>query len=146
MTDMQAAIGAAQIDKLPLFCERRKENFSRYNKIFEKYSDYLILPVATEHSDPSWFSYIVTVRENAPFKRDQLTKYLGDNLIETRNLFAGNMARQPSFIGKNFRIAENLNNSDYIMNNTFFLGTYPGNTPEKLDYIEEVITDFMKKY
>lgn len=142
MTDMQAAIGAAQVDKLPMFCERRKENFDRYNQIFEKYAEYLILPEASEHSDPAWFSYIVSVKENAPFTRDQLTKYLNDNLIETRNLFAGNMVRQPALIGKKFRIAEHLNNADYIMNNTFFLGTYPGNTAEKLDYIEKIINSF----
>jgi CDP-6-deoxy-D-xylo-4-hexulose-3-dehydrase len=146
MTDMQAAIGAAQMDKLSLFCEKRKENFNRYNQIFEKYSDYLILPEATKHSDPAWFSYIVTVKESAPFKRDQFTKYLNDNLIETRNLFAGNMVRQPAFIGKNFRTADHLNNSDYIMSNTFFLGTYPGNIPERLNYIEEVVDAFFKKY
>ena len=146
MTDMQAAIGAAQVDKLPMFCERRKENFNKYNKIFKKYTDYLILPQATENSDPAWFSYIVSVKENAPFTRDQLTKHFNDNLIETRNLFAGNIVRQPAFMGKNFRIAEHLNNSDFIMNNTFFLGTFPGNTSEKLDYIEEVIINFMKQY
>ena len=146
MTDIQAAIGAAQVDKLSMFCERRKENFNRYDQIFEKYSKYLILPKATEKSDPAWFSYIITVKESTPFKRDELTKYLNENLIETRNLFAGNMVRQPAFIGKNFRIAEHLNNSDYIMNNTFFLGTYPGNTADKLDYIENIVDSFMKNY
>jgi CDP-6-deoxy-D-xylo-4-hexulose-3-dehydrase len=144
MTDMQAAIGSVQIDKLPEFCSKRKENFKRYNRIFEKYSNYLILPEATEKSDPAWFSYIVTVKESASFKRDTLTKYLNDNLIETRNLFGGNLTRQPAFIDKNFRIAEHLNNSDLIMNNTFFLGTFPGNTPEKLDYIENIVDSFFK--
>jgi CDP-6-deoxy-D-xylo-4-hexulose-3-dehydrase len=146
MTDMQAAIGAAQMDKLSMFCTIRKENFNRYNQIFNKYSDYLILPVATEHSDPAWFSYIVTIKASAPFKRDQLTKYLNDNLIETRNLFAGNMVRQPAFIGKNFRIADHLNNSDYIMNNTFFLGTYPGLKSEMLDYISNLLEAFMRDF
>jgi CDP-6-deoxy-D-xylo-4-hexulose-3-dehydrase len=145
MTDMQAAIGSAQMDKLPGFCKKRKQNYTRYNEIFRKYADYMVLPKATEKSDPAWFSYIVTVKDNAPFKRDQLVKYLNDNLIETRNLFAGNMARQPAFAGKAFRIAEHLNNSDYIMNNTFFLGTYPDNTAEKLDYIEDIVNSFMKK-
>lgn len=145
MTDMQAAVGAAQIDKLPEFCEKRKANFHEYNRIFTKYEDYFILPEATPNSDPAWFSFIVTLKENAPFKRDELTKYLNDNLIETRNLFAGNMARQPAFIGKNFRIADHLNNTDYIMNNTFFLGTYPGNTANKLDYIESILDSFINK-
>ena len=142
MTDMQAAIGTAQIDKLPEFCNRRKENFKRYNKIFGKYSDYFILPQATENSDPAWFSYIVTLKENTPFKREELVNFLNNNLIETRNLFAGNMIRQPAFTEKKFKIEGNLNNSDYIMNNTFFLGTYPGNTEEKLDYIESVLDSF----
>lgn len=146
MTDMQAAIGAAQVDKLPEFCERRKQNFQRYIEIFSKYKEFFILPEATFNSDPAWFSFIVTVKGDTPFKRDDITKYLNDNLIETRNLFAGNMVRQPAFIGKNYRIADHLNNSDYIMNNTFFLGTYPGNTKEKLDYIEKIINDFMEKY
>jgi CDP-6-deoxy-D-xylo-4-hexulose-3-dehydrase len=146
MTDMQAAIGSAQIEKLPEFCSKRKENFKRYNQIFGKYSQYFILPKATANSDPAWFSYIVTVKEDAPFKRDALTKYLNENLIETRNLFAGNMVRQPAFIDKNIRIADHLDNSDYIMNNTFFLGTFPGNTPEKLDYIQNVVDKFMSGY
>ena len=145
MTDMQAAVGAAQIEKLPSFCEDRKTNFLELKRIFAKYSKFFILPEATPNSDPAWFSFIVTVKENAPFKRDELTKYLNDNLIETRNLFAGNMVRQPVFINKNFRIAEHLNNSDFVMNNTFFLGTYPGNTKEKLDYIETIIDSFMNK-
>lgn len=146
MTDMQAAIGAAQVDKLPQFCEKRKTNFNEYIRIFSKHTDYFILPEATPNSDPAWFSFIVTVKDDAPFKRDDITKYLNDNLIETRNLFAGNMIRQPAFIGRNFKIAGHLNNSDYIMNNTFFLGTYPGNTSEKLDYIEEILDQFIKKY
>lgn len=146
MTDMQAAVGAAQVDKLPEFCEKRKDNFTRYNEIFEKYEKYLILPKATEDSDPAWFSYIVSIKETAPFKRDDLTNYLNNNFIETRNLFAGNMVKQPAFIGQNFRIAEHLDNTDYIMNNTFFLGTYPGNTKEKMDYIEKVVDEFMSKF
>jgi len=143
---MQAAIGSAQMDKLPMFSERRKENFKRYIEIFKKYSEYIILPQPTEHSDPSWFSFIVTVKETAPFKRAELVQHLNDNNIETRNLFAGNMVRQPAFMNKKYRIADHLNNSDYIMNNTFFLGTYPGNTPEILDYIEEIVDSFMEKY
>ncbi|KAF0151085.1 MAG: DegT/DnrJ/EryC1/StrS aminotransferase [Ignavibacteria bacterium] len=145
MTDMQAAIGAAQINKLPEFCEKRKTNFNELKRIFTKYDEYFILPEATENSDPAWFSFIVTVKGNAPFKRDELTKYFNDNLIETRNLFAGNMVHQPAFIGKNFRIAEHLNNSNYVMNNTFFLGTYPGNTDDKLTYIKKIVDEFLSK-
>jgi len=146
MTDMQAAVGAAQMDKLLDFCEKRKSNFIRFNEIFSKYEQYLLLPKATENSDPAWFSYIITIKEDSPFKRDELTNYLNNHLIETRNLFAGNMIKQPAFIGKSFRIAEQLNNTDYIMNNTFFIGTYPGNTKGKMDYIQKNVDKFMEKF
>jgi len=146
MTDIQAAIGASQIEKLPHFCERRKENFKEWIRIFSKYPDYFILPEATENSDPAWFAFIVTLKEDSPFKRDELTGHLNSKLIETRNLFAGNITKQPGFMGKNWRIADHLNNTDYIMNNTFFLGTYPGLTKEMFEYVEGVLDDFLKSY
>ncbi|MCK6615668.1 MAG: lipopolysaccharide biosynthesis protein RfbH [Ignavibacteriaceae bacterium] len=146
MTDMQAAIGAAQVDKLPEFCEKRKQNYGIYNQIFGKYPDFFILPKATAGSDPAWFSYIVTLREKLPFTRDEFTRFLNEKLIETRNLFAGNMIRQPAFIGKEYRLADHLRNSDYIMNNTFFIGTFPGNTEERLNYIDTTVAEFMQKF
>ena len=146
MTDMQAAVGAAQIEKLPSFCFKRKTNFHELKRIFAKYIEYFILPEATPNSDPAWFSFIVTVKESAPFQRDDITKYLNENLIETRNLFGGNLVKQPAFIGKNFRIADHLNNTDCIMNNTFFIGTYPGNTKEKLGYIENILDKFISNF
>ena len=146
MTDIQAAIGVAQIEKLPYFCERRKENFKEWTRIFAKYPDYFILPKATENADPAWFAFIVTLKENAPFKRDDLTGHLNSKLIETRNLFAGNITKQPGFMGKNWRIADHLNNTDYIMNNTFFLGTYPGLIPEMFSYVEGVLDAFIQDY
>ncbi len=146
MTDIQAAIGAAQIDKLPHFCERRKENFNTWYNIFDKYSEYFTLPKATEGADPAWFAFIVTVKENAPFTRDEVTAELNKKLIETRNLFAGNMTKQPGFMGRNWRIHSNLDNTDFIMNNTFFLGTYPGLTQEMFDYAEGVLDAFVNGY
>lgn len=146
MTDIQAAIGAAQIDKLPDFCQKRKTNFNEWTRIFSKYHDYFILPEATEHSDPSWFAFIVTLRKDVPFNRDELTTHLNAKLIETRNLFAGNMTKQPGFINRKWRIADHLNNTDYIMNNTFFLGTYPGLTKEMFSYVEEVLDSFVQNY
>jgi CDP-6-deoxy-D-xylo-4-hexulose-3-dehydrase len=125
---------------------RQRENFNAYIRIFDKYRDFLILPEATINSDPAWFSFIVTVKKDAPFKRNDLIKHLNNNLIETRNLFAGNIIRQPAFMNKEFRIADNLDNSDLIMNNTFFLGTYPGNSAGKLDYIGSIVDSFMKKF
>lgn len=146
MTDIQAAIGAAQIDKLPEFCDKRKMNFREWQRIFTKYSDYFILPKATEGSDPAWFAFIVTLKKGAPFTRDELTAHLNNNLIETRNLFAGNITKQPGFIDKNWRIADNLNNTDYIMNSAFFLGTYPGLTKEMFNYTELVLDSFIERF
>ena len=88
----------------------------------------------------------MTLKNNTPFTRDELTTYLNSQLIETRVLFAGNMTKQPGFIGKNWRIADNLNNTDYIVNNTFFLGTYPGLTKEMFAYTESVLKEFLNKY
>jgi len=146
MTDIQAAIGTAQIDKLPLFCERRKENFKEWTRIFSKYSDYFILPKATEEADPAWFAFIITLRKEAPFTRDELTGHLNSKLIETRNLFAGNITKQPGFIGKNWHIADHLKNTNTIMNSTFFLGAYPGLTKEMFLYTECVLDEFLAKY
>jgi CDP-6-deoxy-D-xylo-4-hexulose-3-dehydrase len=143
MTDIQAAIGAAQIDKLPYFCERRKTNFKEWTRIFSKYPNFFILPEATLGSDPAWFAFIVTLKENIPFKRDELTSFLNSKLIETRNLFAGNITKQPGFINKKWRIVDHLNNTDYIMNNTFFLGTYPGLTKLMFDYSEQMLDEFI---
>lgn len=145
MTDMQAAIGAAQMEKLPLFCEIRKRNFRKQIEIFSKYPQYFILPEATEKSDPAWFSFIITVKKDAPFSRDQFTNYLNENFIETRNLFAGNILKQPAFINKTYRIADNLDNTDFIMNSTFFIGTFPGLTKEKFDYIDTLVANFISQ-
>lgn len=145
MTDIQAAIGSAQIDKLAGFCEKRKENYHEWRRIFTKYADYFILPEATEGADPAWFAFIVTLKENVPFKRDEITGYLNSNFVETRNLFGGNLTKQPGFIGKNWRIADHLDNTDYIMNNTFFLGTYPGLNKEMFEYAEGILDEFVNK-
>ncbi|GHT33599.1 LPS biosynthesis protein [Bacteroidia bacterium] len=146
MTDWQAAIGSAQIDKLPSFCEQRKANFKKHTAILSKYPQYFILPEATKNSDPAWFSYIVTVKDDAPFTRDELTAYLNSQLVETRNLFAGNMTKQPAYINRDFRIAGELPNTDKITGSTFFLGTYPGLTDEMFQYMEKVFADFLSKH
>jgi len=143
MTDIQAAIGVAQMDKLDYFGERRKENFKSWYRIFEKYPDVFSLPKSTAGADPSWFAFIVTINKKAGFTRDEFTNHLNSNLIETRNLFAGNMTKQPAFVGKNWRIADHLKNTDTIMNNTFFLGTYPGLKHEMFEYAASIIDEFM---
>lgn len=146
MTDMQASIGCVQIDKLPVFKEKRRENHARYTKIFSKYLQWFIPHKAEPNSVPSWFAYVVTLKDTAPFKREELVRYLNKAMIETRFLFAGNITKQPAFINTKFRIADHLNNTDYVMNNTFFLGVYPGLTKEDLDYIELTIDKFMEAY
>ena len=144
MTDIQAAIGVAQIDKLPDFCNSRKENFREWIRIFSRYPDYFILPKATEGTDPAWFAFIVTLKNGTPFTRENITRYLDTNLIETRNLFAGNITKQPGFMNCSWRIAEDLKNTDYIMNNTFFLGTYPGLKKEMFEYFEVILESFIQ--
>jgi CDP-6-deoxy-D-xylo-4-hexulose-3-dehydrase len=143
MTDIQAAIGSAQIDKLPEFCKARKENFRKWTRIFSKYPEYFILPEATNNSDPAWFAFIVTLKEGTQVSREKITRHFDSNLIETRNLFAGNITKQPGYMNCSWRIADNLENTDYIMNNTFFLGTYPGLTDEMFGYTENVLSEYI---
>jgi CDP-4-dehydro-6-deoxyglucose reductase, E1 len=145
MTDMQAAIGAAQMDKLETFTARRKENFRLITEGLRGLEEFFILPQATEHSDPSWFAYILTLRENAPFSRVALAQYLDENLIETRGLFAGNLLRQPGYMNIEHRVVGGLENTDFIMNNTLFMGVYPGLTPAKISYVTETIRNFVKR-
>lgn len=146
MTDMQAAIGSAQMDKLEMFGEKRRANFRRYNGIFSAYPEFFLLPEATPGSDPSWFAYILSVREDAPFTRNELVAFLNERRIETRNIFAGNMTRQPAFIGRPCRVEGGLSVTDFIMNNTFFLGTYPGMTGEMFAYVEDCVAEFTGRF
>lgn len=143
MTDMQAAIGVPQMDKLSEFTRRRKENFKQLVEGLKQFEDKLILPQATENSDPSWFCFLITVKEDAGFRRNDLVAHLDKNRIDTRTLFAGNLLRQPVFQDVKHRVVGSLDNTDYIMNNTFFLGLYPGMTKEKIEYIVKTIEEFI---
>jgi CDP-6-deoxy-D-xylo-4-hexulose-3-dehydrase len=144
VTDMQAAIGVEQLKKLPEFIRRRKENFRLWTEGFSKWSELFVLPHATEGSDPSWFAFPVTVRTAAPFTRTELTDYLNNHLVETRNLFGGNLLRQPAYQGIAHRVAPGgLSRTDQIMNDSFFLGAYPGLTKEQIDYTLRVIDAFI---
>jgi len=145
MTEMQAAIGSAQMDKLADFTKARAANFSQLYTGLKKYSDYLILPEALPNSQPSWFCFIITVKQNEKFTRNDLVSFLNDNRIETRNLFAGNLLRQPAFENIKHQVVNNLENTDYIMNNTFFVGNYPGITDEKIQYVISKFDDFFEK-
>ena len=144
VTDMQAAIGVEQLKKLPGFIKRRKENFRAWTEGFSTWDDLFILPRATEGSDPSWFAFPVTVKEKTGFTRTELTDYLNNHLVETRNLFGGNLLRQPAYQGIAHRVAPGgLERTDRIMNDSFFLGTYPGMTKEQIDYTLKTIGDFI---
>ena len=145
ITDMQAAIGVAQLDKLHWFTRKRKSNFNQIFDGLKNHKDRLILPEATPHSDPSWFCFLITVRENAGFTRNELTNYLDENKIETRNLFCGNLTRQPAFLNIERRQVGDLKNTDFIMNNAFFLGVYPGIDNRQIEYILDRFSDFFNK-
>jgi CDP-6-deoxy-D-xylo-4-hexulose-3-dehydrase len=143
LTDMQAAVGVAQLGKLDGFIARRKINFKKLYTMLEPYQDRLILPCATPNSDPSWFGFVLTVRPSAGFSRDDLTHFLESNRIETRNLFSGNLLRQPAFRDIEHRVVGDLANTDVIMDHTFFIGVYPGIDDTQLDYIGSVFDRFM---
>jgi CDP-6-deoxy-D-xylo-4-hexulose-3-dehydrase len=138
-TDMQAALGSSQIEKLPFFIERRKENFRILHAALEPYADVLLLPEATPGSDPSWFGFPLGVREDAPFTRDDLVARLEENKIGTRLLFAGNLVRQPAYEEMEYRVIGDLKNTDFVMRNVLWVGVYPGLTRPMLDHIAAVI-------
>ncbi len=143
-TDIQAAIGVEQLKKLNKFCEVRRNNFSLWKEGFKKYEDLFILPEATEGSDPAWFAFPVTVEKTAGFTRTELTNYLNENMIETRNLFGGNLLRQPAYQNIKHRKISDLKNTDRIMNDTFFLGTFPGINGEQIEYTMNIIEKFVR--
>jgi CDP-6-deoxy-D-xylo-4-hexulose-3-dehydrase len=131
ITDLQAAIGCAQLKKLPKFTEARKKNFKALHEGLSKYADRLVLPQATADADPSWFGFLMTVREDAGFTREQIVSHLEKHRIQTRMLFAGNLLRHPCFDAmrrskSGYRVIGDLKNTDRIMNDTFWVGVYPG--------------------
>jgi len=146
MTDMQAAIGFAQIEKLPSFVKKRRENFKILFNLFLKYEDFFILPEATKNSNPSWFGFPLLVKEDAPFKRSDIVSYIENHKIATRILYGGNLIKQPAYKDIEYRIVGFLENTDLVMNNLFWMGVYPGITGEKMDYIIETVDTFMEKY
>lgn len=142
-TDMQAAIGCAQIDKFPEFVEKRKQNFRRLWEGLKEIRDKLILPIACEHSDPSWFGFLVTCKEGV--SRNKVVQYIEEKGIQTRMLFAGNIIKHPCFDrmrkeNTGYRVVGSLKNTDKVMENAFWVGVYPGMTEEKIDYMLEVIS------
>ena len=143
VTDMQAAIGCAQLKKLDQFIVKRKDNFNKLNERLKPYKHFLILPKATENSDPSWFGYVITVRDQVGFTRNDLTTFLEFNRIETRNLFSGNLLCHPAYQNIPHRISGDLTNTNLVMNNTFFIGVYPGIDNKQLNHIKAVFDRFI---
>ncbi|MGA9465739.1 MAG: lipopolysaccharide biosynthesis protein RfbH [Terracidiphilus sp.] len=141
-TDMQAALGCSQIEKLPHFIDRRKQNFRYLSAALEPLGEFLQLPQATPGSDPSWFGFPIGVRKDAPFTRQQLIAVLESRKIATRLLFGGNLLRQPAYQDRAYRTVGDLPNSDYVMNNVFWIGVYPGLTAPMLDYVAETMHAF----
>lgn len=142
-TDMQAALGVSQIEKLPEFIARRKENFAYLRAALEGLSDVLLLPVAGADSDPSWFGFPIGVKANAGFTRDQMTRALEAQKIGTRLVFAGNLLRQPAYEGIECRVIGDMVNTDFVMNHVFWIGVYPGLTKEMLDFIVKTMGEFV---
>jgi CDP-4-dehydro-6-deoxyglucose reductase, E1 len=145
MTDLQAAVGVAQLQKLPHFINVRRENWRRLRDAFAAHEDDLILPEPTPHSDPSWFGFKLLVRSEAPFSRNEMVHYLEERGVATRHVFAGNLLRQPAYTEIKHRIVGNLANTDLIMENGFWIGVYPGLLPEMIDYIIDVVDRFFAR-
>jgi CDP-6-deoxy-D-xylo-4-hexulose-3-dehydrase len=150
VSDMQAAIGCAQLEKLPYIIQKRKENFQALYEDLKDLKNVFILPKATPKSDPSWFGFLLIIKDGITFSRKDITTYLDSKHIQTRNLFAGNLTRQPLFqqlqLGIDYRIASELKNTDKIMNDAFWLGVYPGMRPEEILYMVKCIKDFIAEH
>lgn len=145
MTDMQAAVGVAQLEKLPSFIEIRKRNWQLLYDGLKAYEEFFVLPQPTPNSDPSWFGFLLSVRPDAPFTRNELVQFLEANQVATRLLFSGNITRQPAFQNINYRVVGDLTQTDLVMNHTFWIGVYPRITPEMVDYVLTVFARFFEQ-
>ena len=143
ITDMQAACGLAQLEKAPQFIQARKDNFAFLKERLKDCEEFVSLPVATEHSDPSWFGFPITLKENCPVTRLDLLTYLDQNKVGTRLLFAGNLTRQPYMAGANYRISGDLTNTDSVMNNNFWIGVQPALTRDMLEFAASKIEGYL---
>ena len=142
ITDMQAACALAQMDRLEEFIAKRRANFAYLKSRLQSCAEFLHLPETTPNSEPSWFGFPLVLKERSGVKRTDLINFLEDNKIGTRLLFAGNLTKQPYMAGRNFRISGDLTNTDVVMNQTFWLGTFPGLDQERLDYIADKLEEF----
>lgn len=146
VTDMQPAVGLAQLEKLTDFIQARKENHKALLEAVKPLEEFFILPKATPNSDPSWFGFMLTIRPGAPFTKKEIVTFMEGKKVATRNLFAGNITRQPAYHNLKYRIVGDLANTDLVMNNGFWLGVYPGINEQKRSYMIEMLTEFCKKY
>lgn len=144
ITDMQAAVGLAQMDHLEGFVSARNRNFDAFKSGLKHLEDYFILPEATKGTQPSWFGFPVTLRDDAPFTRDELVIHLNAKKIGTRLLFGGNLVRQPYMKGRNFRVHGELKNADIVVDRTFWIGVYPELSRDHIDYVLDVIDTFSR--
>jgi CDP-6-deoxy-D-xylo-4-hexulose-3-dehydrase len=142
---MQAAVGCAQLEKLPEFIEARKCNFKFLYRVFDNYNKYFILPLAERYSDPSWFGFPVMVKNTAPFSRADIVNHLETHKIATRMLFGGNLLKQPAYMNIKHRIVGGLKNTDLVMDNLFWIGVYPGLNRLMLEYIGKTMGNFFKR-
>lgn len=148
LTDFQAAIGVAQLKKLPYFIKKRQENYKILYDFFKKYEKYFILMREDKDSEISYFGFPVVVKADAPFTRNQLTEYLDKNKIGTRNVFAGNLLRHPAYLKlkSKFKIIGDHKNAEFVMNNAFWLGVWPGINEEKIDYMKKILKKFFDQF
>jgi CDP-6-deoxy-D-xylo-4-hexulose-3-dehydrase len=147
LTDMQAAIGLAQLKKLNTFVKARQNNFENYRKFFSGYPDFFILTQPEMKSIPSWFGFTLIIKDNAPFTKSELVKYFEDHRIGTRSLFSGNLTRHPAYVNRHdIRISGQLVNADRIMERGFWIGVFPGITPEMLEYVKKTFREFLQHY
>jgi CDP-6-deoxy-D-xylo-4-hexulose-3-dehydrase len=144
LTDLQAAVGVAQLSKLDGFIDARQKNWNSLRLGLDKYSDALLLPEPGINSQPSWFGFLISVRQDAPFSRNDLVQFLEGRKIATRLLFSGNLTKQPSFESVPYRVVGTLDNTDAVMENTFWIGVYPGITEPMIEYMIDSFGDFME--
>ena len=144
LTDMQAAVGVAQLKKLPGFIAARRKNFNRLYEGLKKHEEFFILPATTPKSEPSWFGFLLTVRPGAPISRYDIVQHLESHRIGTRQLFGGNLLAQPAYQNIEHRVSGSLTNTDIISNNSFWIGVFPGLTDEMIDYMIATVAEFIK--
>ncbi len=144
LTDMQAAVGVAQLDKLPGFIAARRANYARLRAGLEPYADVFVLPEPTPGAEPSWFGFPLSVRPTARFTRRDLVRHLDERKIGTRQLFGGNLLRQPAYLGRPQRVAGDLPGADYVMRHTLWLGVYPGLTAAHIDHVIDTIAALVR--